>query len=882
MEVFLAKFDAGCGLAFVVVQHLDPDRTSSLVELLGSKCRLPVELIGNGERVEPNHVYVIPPDFDLFVRQGRLQLQKPSEPHGLRLPIDAFFRSLAEDQHRWGLAVVLSGMGSDGALGIRAVKAHGGAVFVQSAESAKFDSMPRHAIDSGVVDVVAAVEDLPAKIRSYLEHVPAPKDRDAHAPELSDEGQRALRRIITLLRAQTGHDFTGYKNSTLLRRIERRIGLHQLKGMTDYAHYLQVNRAEGELLFKELLIGVTSFFRNASLWETLKRETLPDLLARFPDGGKLRAWVPACSTGEEAFSLAIVFQEVLQDLNPPAHYDLQIFATDLDADAIDKARAGVYPTNIAADVSESRLERFFTAEDHRYRVGKEIREMVVFAPHNLTMDPPFTKLDVISCRNVLIYWEAALQRKIFSLFHYSLKPDGILVLGTAETVADTPRLFVVQDGKNRIYQRVQDTERAGDKSAPPAELPQTRGLAPVDPPLPVLQTPNIQTLCDGLLLHRFAPTAVLTTKDGDLIYVRGKTGKYLEPATGKANLNLFAMARPGLAGPLDEAFARARRQPQPVKMTNLQIEGLTSGLVDLHVENLSEPPEMKGMCLVVFHDRPMTANTADRQASGGEAPAAGAENSRQLAEALREARSDLAIARGEMQVSREELQSTNEELQSTNEELQSTNEELTTSKEEMQSINEELQTVNHELQAKLDELSKVSDDMKNLLNSTEIAALFLDEDLQVRRFTVEATRLIKLIPGDAGRPVTDLVSRLDYPKLSADSHEVLRTLVFKESEVSTHDGDCYRVRIMPYRTQRNRIDGVVITFVDITESKQLEAGLRESLTMLQHRFVPAEDQLDATGDLEKIARRYQPLLDRRSAPANKSPTHGKSLPEAGQ
>lgn len=870
LEQFLSHVPPASGLAHVVVQHLDPNHKGIMVELLQRATTLPVRQVTDRLTVEPNHVYVIPPNRDLSILHGVLHLLEPEAPRGLRLPIDFFLRALAADRQERAIGVILSGMGSDGTLGLRAIKENAGAVFVQDPASAKFDGMPRSAIDAGLADVVAPAEELAERIVAYLNHVPL-LSTPAAVP-LSDKDQSGLEKVVLILRAQTGHDFSLYKKSTLYRRIERRMGLHQLPKLADYVRYLRENSQEAALLFKELLIGVTSFFRDPESWEQLKNEAIPTLLAAHPKGGLLRAWTTACSTGEEAYSLAIAFREVIDQLqlrDPGApHYALQVFATDLDHDAIDRARIGAYPANIAADVSETRLRRFFVQEERGYRVSKEVREMVIFAPQNLVMDPPFTKLDLLTCRNLLIYLEPELQKKLFPLFHYSLNPGGVLMLGTSETVGAATDLFAALPGKSRIYRR-QGAVREAELVEFPTAFAQNRvpatsaaGAASTRVLAPQLLAASLQAQTEALLLSRFTPAAVLTTAQGDIVFISGKTGKYLEPAAGKINNNLFAMAREGLAGALNAGFSRAVREHGAVTLKDIRV-GTNGGTqrVEVTVQPLAEPAALAGMVLVVFADLPaadtpaMATGTRGNGTTSAQARALEAQLA-VLAHELQQAHEDLQTTREEMQSSQEELKSTNEELQSTNEELQSTNEELTTSKEEMQSMNEELQTVNHELQAKLDELSRASDDMKNLLNSTNIATLFLDGELRVRRFTTQAAQIIKLIPGDAGRPVTDLATELDYPGLADDTREVLRSLVFEERQVASRDGHWFNVRIMPYRTQANHIDGVVITFTDISAVKQLEAQLRQAQAELERRYADQTMELkQSQADLKEAKAR---------------------------
>jgi chemotaxis methyl-accepting protein methylase len=810
LELFLAHVPVGSGMAFVIVQHLDPTHKGIMPELLQRATKMKVVQVLDRTRVRPDCVYVIPPNKDMSILHGVLHLLEMTAPHGLRLPIDFFFRSLAEDQQERSIGVILSGMGTDGTLGLRAIKEKAGVVLVQQPGSAKFDGMPRSAIAAGLADIVARAEELPARLLDYLKHIP-PGARSEVI--LEEKAQSALEKIVILLRSHTGHDFSRYKKSTVYRRVERRMGLHQIDKIATYVRYLQENRAELELLFKELLIGVTSFFRDAPVWEALKEQGFPALLARPACGRTLRAWVPACSSGEEAYSLAIVFKEAMEQLRPKLPCSLQVFATDLDRDAIEKARRGVFPANIAADVSPERLARFFVKEESTYHVGKEIREMVIFAPQNIIMDPPFTKLDFVSCRNLLIYLEADLQKKVIPLFHYSLNRGGLLLLGSAESIGGFTTLFVPLEPKTRLFRREDAPARTEAVEFPSSFVP--AGLPAAEDPRLTEASATLQALTETLLLQKHAPPAVLANDRGDILFISGRTGRYLEPAAGKANWNLFAMAREGLRYELAAAFQKVTREGGETLLRHLRV-GTNGGtqIVDVAVSRLDEPAGLRGLMLVVFTDAP----TPPKPRGSGRTPGAAA-SSQRLAEAeleLQQTRMELQSTREEMQTSQEELRSANEELQSTNEELQSTNEELTTSKEEMQSLNEELQTVNTELQAKVSELSRTNNDMKNLLNSTEIATVFLDNELNVRRFTTAAARLIKLIPGDVGRPVTDLATALLYPDLAEDAQSVLRTLVFTEKQITAKDGTWFAVRIMPYRTVDNVIDGVVITFMDIT------------------------------------------------------------------
>ena len=837
LEIFLKNVPQGSGMAFIIVQHLDPTHKGIMVELLQRATPMKVIQVQDGMPIEPDQVYVIPPNKDMSILHGTLHLLDPAAPRGLRLPIDFFFRSLADDLQDKSIGVILSGMGSDGTLGLRMIKEKAGGVFIQTPESAKFDGMPMSAIEAGLADVVAPVEELPGRIAAYIRHAPL-NHLDEQA--MAERVQSGLEKIIILLRMQTGQDFSLYKKSTIYRRIERRMGLHQIDRIASYVRFLQENPQETELLFKELLIGVTSFFRDQAAWDQLRDDAIPSILTQNPAGGVVRAWVAGCSTGEEAYSLAIVMKEAVERLKPTGSFSFQIFGTDLDRDAIDKARAGAYPANIVADVSPERLRRFFIKEEALYRVGKEIREKVIFAPQNVIMDPPFTKLDLLVCRNLLIYMTPELQKKLLPLFHYALNPGGLLFLGSAETVSPFNDLFATVDTKSRIYRRL-DTPIG----ARPVEFPSSFAATVLERPAEPKehkQTTNLQTLADRLILARYAPAAVLTSEAGDILYISGRTGNYLEPAAGKANWNIFVMVREGLHYELTGAFREAVQTRKTVTLKGLKVETMShKQAVDITVQSLAEPEELKGMVMIVFTDTTVSQEVKTLRMSGRKAVSD--DRLLQAEQELNKKSEELQNTREEMQSSQEELKSANEELQSTNEELQSTNEELTTSKEEMQSMNEELQTLNHELQAKVSDLSRTNNDMKNLLDSTDIATRFLDESLNIRRFTNQLTKIIKLIPGDAGRPITDITTKLDYPDLVEDAREVMRTLVFKEKTVAGSGGRWFLVRIMPYRTLENRIDGAVITFIDVTVSKTLEMELRETKAKLEGRIIERTTEL---------------------------------------
>jgi two-component system CheB/CheR fusion protein len=800
---------------------MDPTHKTLLGELLQRATRMPVRQAVDAQIIEPNAVYVIAPGTELTVLSGALHLAKPGEPRGQRLPIDVLFSSLARELGDRAIGVVLSGMGSDGTRGLQAIKTQGGLTLAQQPESAQFDSMPKSAIAAGCVDIIALAADLPARILNVTGPQPSPTSPPAESPV---EEADALDTILALLHEHTRHDLTLYKSNTLVRRIARRIAIHGLDSMAAYAGFLRTNVQELNLLFKEMLIGVTSFFRDPETWRDLQDNVLPALIERHTgESDPLRAWVVGCSTGEEAYSLAIAFTEALEAAPAPAQRQLQIFATDLNPDAIASARSGRFAATVARDLTPQRLTRFFTERPDGYQIDKRIRDMVLFAQHDVIMDPPFTRLDIVSCRNLMIYFGAALQQRLVPLFHYSLRPGGVLLLGTSETVGRAQSLFVPLHPKSRLYWRSQNGAAVGAVVFPTHRRPATQSISR-ETALPESNAPvvNLQSLADELLLQSFSPSAVLVNNGGDIVYISGRTGRYLEPAAGKANWNIHVMARPSIRAQLAVALRTVLQDKTTVELHGLRLDDESGAAVDITVQAIVQPRALEGMAMIVFRDiravagrrprRPKTAGTIDPVAD----------------DELLRAREEVHALRQEMRASQEELQAANEELQSTNEELQSANEELTTSKEEAQSMNEELQTINGELQSKLDDLALAQSDMQNLLNSTDIATLFLDNHLNVRRYTEQIARVIHLREGDIGRPLSELASTLLYPDLHADVKETLRTLAFSEKQIATSDGHWFTVRIMPYRTLADVIQGVVITFVDITVAKELESRLRRA------------------------------------------------------
>ena len=823
-ELFFSHLPAGSEneLAFVLVQHLSPDHKSLLADLVQRFTHITVVTAEDGVDVQKGHAYVIPPNQDLSISQGKLRLTQPITTHGLRLPIDFFFRSLAEDQGELAVGIILSGTGTDGTQGLKSIKEAGGLVIVQAPETADYDGMPRSALATHLVDFVSAPDQMPGRLLEYAQR--------AFRPGLSliagdgDQARDILEDIFHLLLDRTGIDFSRYKISMTTRRVERRMAVHLIRNMKDYLALVQQSPAEVDALFNDLLIGVTSFFRNPEAFEVLKEKVIPQILIGRKEPETVRVWVPGCSTGEEAYSLAILFREFLDQQKQKLR--VQIFGTDIDSKAIARARSGVYPENIALDLSAERLDRFFLHEENIYLVRKNIRDMVIFAEHNLIESPPFTKLDLISCRNLLIYLSARIQKKLIPLFRYALQDEGFLFLGNAEGVGAYRDIFSTVDRKWKLYRskggsasrnlRFDFTEPSTSRTA----VTPLRGEENLKPKM------GGRALVEKFLLKEYAPACVVIDEKLDILYIHGHTGLYLEPAQGEASANLLRMIRPGLRTPLAALIRKSAAEKAPARLNGLNFKtDQEKHTVNLAVYPIDRPETMQGLQFVVFQQADQDDATAAQPGSGDTGSAHESWDQEMEREIWAKEDYFQAIVE-ELESANQELKSNNEEMQAMNEELQSANEELETAKEELQSVNEELNTVNTELQSKLDELSLASNDMKNLLTTTEIATLFLDTHLKILRYTPAATRIIKLIPGDVGRPVSDIVTNLKYDDLLQNSQEVLDTLVPKEEEVQARKGAWYLLRILPYRTLENIIEGVVITFVDITEQKQTQSELK--------------------------------------------------------
>jgi two-component system, chemotaxis family, CheB/CheR fusion protein len=820
----LSHLPAEAAMAFVLVQHLDPKHPSSLVEILSRTTRLPVVEATHRMRVEPGHVYIMPPNVRMTMADGVLNLAPRSSDRGPHMPIDHFLCSLAESLGGRAIGVILSGSASDGALGLKAIKAEGGVTFAEAPQSAKFDGMPRSAVASGAVDFVLPPKAIAQELARIGRHPYLGQAGAAPPPEALASGPEALDQILRMLREKSGIDFTLYRQTTIRRRIARRMMIHGLDTLENYRRYLEAHPSQVHALYNDLLVNVTRFFRDPEAFRILQQSVLPSIIKQRPDDAPIRVWAPGCATGEEAYSLAIVLLESLGDA--AGTVPIQLFGTDASEIAIVKARAGTYPEHIELDVTASRLRRFFVKLDSQHQVRKAVRELCVFARHNLATDPPFSKMDLIVCRNVLIYLEPDLQRRVLSVFHYALKDPGFLMLGVAETVGPLADFFSIVDKKYRVYAKRptsrrfdlgstsfdQRLERAGIGRAARSTGEASGG------PSDLLQE------VDRILLTRYAPAGVLVNEASEILQFRGHTSPYLEPAPGQASLNLLKMAREGLLMELRVAIDKARKQNAPVRRERLNIKQ-DGGLAQVTLEVIPvRGPGRERNYLVLFESVPPSEEPS---APGSTAPSATLHSRRAATERqIENLRQELTATKEflqsiiqEREAANEELQAANEELQSSNEELQSTNEELETAKEELQSVNEELTTVNEELQQRNADLFQLNNDLNNLFAGVNIPIIMVGGDGRIRRFTPTAGKMLSLITADLGRPIGDIRLNLDLSDLEQVCKHVIDTATIVEREVRDRDGRWYSLRVRPYTTADNKIDGTVITLTDINALK---------------------------------------------------------------
>ncbi|MFO1060349.1 MAG: CheR family methyltransferase [Dongiaceae bacterium] len=820
-EKFFLKMPPDSGIGFVLVSHMDAHHKSALTELIQRYTAMPVVAITDQMPVLPDRIHVIPPNATLTIAKGRLRVVSP---RAEGMTIDAFFRALAGDQAENAIGIVLSGSGSDGTLGLKAIKEAGGLTLAQAGGSSRYDSMPRNAAATGLVDFVLPVEEMPARLVELVRDLRRKED-EAAADGFRRATRRALPEICELLRAHTGHDFSHYKESTFMRRLQRRMQVAHLAAVPAYVDLLRREPAEAEALFRDLLIGVTQFFRDPGAFEALDAQVIPKLFEGKTAEDQVRVWVPGCATGEEAYSIAMLLADYMA-----AHglsLKVQIFGTDIDDHALAVARAGIYPESVAVDLPPDKLDRYLVRQESTYRVANVIREMCIFSVHNLIKDAPFSRLDLISCRNVMIYLDAALQNRLVPLFHFALRQRGFLFLGPAENVTQHTRLFQRLDGKQRLFKA-----RPAEASRPQIDFPLTTpghragSNERSGPPARIESTVAMRA---QRIIEAYAPACVVVDGNSEVLHFSGRTGRFLQPSTGTASLNLFNIVDPALRPDLRSVLHQARTTSRKVVHGGIALPVNGSYVtLTITVEPLPEEPDgAPRLCVVLFQESAPAKAREPVTAEPGEATQKD-ETIAHLESELISTRERLQTTIEELETSNEEMKSSNEEFQSVNEELQSSNEELETSKEELQSVNEELETVNAELNTKIDSLDRAISDRKNLLESTQIATVFLDTHLRIKSFTPAITDIFHLIESDFGRPITDIATKITYEHLPRDVRHVLRTLSRVEREVTVADGGAsYIMRVLPYRTVDNVIDGVVVTFIDISERKRGEEAMAQ-------------------------------------------------------
>lgn len=811
-EQFFKNMPTTKELAFVIIQHLAPNNKSILADIVNRYTAMDVCQIEHKMKVQPGKVYIIPPNHLVLLDKDKLMLKELEKKHGVNLPIDVFFRSMKDAIGEKSVAVILSGTGSDGTQGIKEVKEAGGLTLVQQPDTAEYDGMPSSAMRTGLIDYVIPVEEMPKVILNYIEN----EFQENRIIADDKKSERLINEIYEIIKSQSGHDFTHYKRNTIYRRIERRLTVKKLNKLQDYIKLLKDDGTEAGILYKELLISVTSFFRDKETFAYIKKNIVAKVISG-TENNNLRVWVPACATGEEAYTWAILFKNYIDDNK--LNIDLQVFASDIDTDAIEKAREGFYTSNIVADVSKDIIDRYFQQENNGFRIKKSIRETVIFAEQNLLQDPPYSRLDLISCRNLLIYLDSFLQQKAISIFHYALKSTGYLVLGNSESLGNSAQFYEVIDRKYKIFRKINNIETSANIWSMTYERHTAKQAEKK-----TFQEP-ISEIAKEFILETQAPPSVVIDPEGNMLYAQGKTGKFLEITTGEISSNIIKTAKSGLKIPLSNLLRQARKTFTEASQNNIKLNTDDDfEYVDIIISPLKNNQKNTKLFVVFFKPGKniLKNSTSDDENNTNRTAIY------DLEKELAEKEQYLQNAVEELETTNEELKSSNEEAQSTNEELQSTNEELETSKEELQSVNEELTTTNNELALKVDELNKVNSQLQNLLSATEIATIFLDRDLHIFSFTPAISIIIDLLRTDIGRSIKQFTNNLKYENLFEDAKGVLKTLIPKEAEVENIDNRFFWMRIIPYRTVEDKIEGVVITFTDITEKKEAENKLKES------------------------------------------------------
>jgi two-component system CheB/CheR fusion protein len=878
LQTFFKNVPRHSGIAYVVILHLSPDHDSKLAEVLQHTTEMPVKQVTEKIKVEPDHVYVVPPNKTLRMLDSSIEVLPIAGFEERRAPVDMFFRTLAESHESRAVAVVLSGTGANGSMGIKRVKERGGAAFVQNPREAEFNEMPRNSIATELIDAVLPVAEIPKRIVEY-QHSLGSMQVPLELSERRDEQQQALREIFSQLRLRTGHDFSNYKQATVLRRIERRIGVRALADLPTYAAYLKDDPQEPQALLKDLLISVTNFFRDKKAWEYLEKELIPKIIAGKDPDDSIRVWIVGCATGEEAYSIAMILSD--QTLGMMGSPSVQIFATDIDAQAINFAREGLYTLNDAADVPPDKLRKFFTKEGESYRIRREIREMILFANHNVIKEPPFSHLDLVSCRNVLIYLNNVAQERVMETLHFALNPGGYLFVGSSESADGSSDRYAPVNKDFHIFQ----SRQVAARSYPVPEAVPSFRLEPQPIDMSKTGKPALERITYGdlhqQLLEQYAPPSVVVNQEYDILHLSERAGDYLQVSGGEPSNNLLKLVNPDLRLELRTALLQAVQRATNVEIKNVQVSiGGQIRKINLLVRPvLREADTSRGFILVIFE--PAAEDQQAEPSYSSPEPIA-----RQLEEELMRSKSQLRASLEQAEVQTEELRASNEELQAMNEELRSAAEELETSKEELQSINEELITVNQELKVKIDELSQSNNNFQNLINSTDIATVFLDRGLRVILFSPATRAIFNLLPTDVGRPLTDITNKLQKDGLVEDAEKVLHDLQTVEREVRTTEGCVYMMRVLPYRTSEDHISGVVITFFDITERIHAEEHYRELFSSIEegfcivevlfdkderatdYRFVEAnpafESQTGLRGVAGKTAKQVLPKLDKDS------------------
>jgi two-component system CheB/CheR fusion protein len=833
LSELMTHLPADTGMAFVLVQHLDPKHHSILTELLARKTAMIVTEVSEGIAVQPNRVYVIPPNAMMSISGRTLHLGPREESRAMHMSVDHFMRALAEQKGNRAIGVILSGSGTDGTLGMAEIQAHGGVTFAQDEASAKYDGMPRSAAVAGHVDYVLAPKGIAKELARIARHPYVARDTLSHPAEVAPPPSAGLNSIFLVLRRTTGVDFTHYRQTTILRRIQRRMVVHKIDEIEDYAKFVQSHPAEVKALYQDMLINVTSFFRGPRVFEALKSTVFPVIQKSLSRERGIRIWTPGCASGEETYSVAIALLEFLGD--KAGQIPIQFFGTDVSDLSVTKARNGLYPENIQGDVSPERLRRFFTKGENGFRVSKMIRDMCIFAQHNVVNDPPFSRMDLVCCRNLLIYLEPVLQNKVISLFHYALRPSGSLVLGGSEGLGATTGLFAVEDRAHKIFSRKSGPPRQSGAISVDAQGERTDYGAiriPVKQPDSSWNYAEAQKEFDRRLLMQYAPATVFVNEEMEILHTRGDVNRYLKLAPGRASLSLMKMAREGLLVELRNALSRAKKVNAVVEKRNLRVKNVSGNgekteagdstrLVNFDVIPVTLGNTKEQCFMIVFQEAPidLPRETASRRARPSEETASASKRTAKLEHELAATKEYLQSVIETQEAMNEELQSANEEILSSNEELQSTNEEMETAKEELQSANEELTTVNDELRSRNLEVTQINNDLINLLSSIDIAVIMIGSDLTIRRFTPKAQNFLGLIAGDIGRPLSNINPTIEIADLQSMVVQVVSDFRPLERELTDRMGIHYQFKILPYRTLDNKIEGVVITIVDIAPGK---------------------------------------------------------------